>query len=673
MIQFSVVHRGWCTRIAPEISAGLVCSPASPSQHASSIQFSKLIGTFLVVLAVALLVGVTDSRADADLTWTNTAAAGIWETDFAWTTNLYYFHNTNTNVGSSCQLTNTFGDDGVRSNICGTSGAGTYPKTIFESAYYTNASTYTVRITTDNFCNSNVFQNPKETEATITLDSGNFQLIANGQTIIAASQSSTTTVYLTTGRNTNDVNAGYSSGGTFVIGRNGRGTLIITNGTLLASGNVNLGTGSNGVGRLIITGTNSLVHCTSQSGIGGSTNSPGGSSVIVSNGAMFRVDSSFRLGSVSGQGCSSNFMILFPGSKFASDVGPQVIGARVTSTNPPSICNDNFAIVKSGAVWHAGYTTFRSFIIGNAGFIPGVSNAFSGNLATNNSLTIEAGGVISNVSNMTITPTNSFNLLRGYASITLITNYGLVQAYGGSNITINSIGTPLGGINVTDGGHLGGFIVTNGGTLWVRSTLSQFGINNGLLVDEVSGLKFDLGTNFNSTYVGLNVTSNGVVLTANGTNNMMRIRGTWDFADGGGFAATTYDLINYNTNFIAIGSNNVFVTLPATIGETPDPDCTYTINTNTLGIIKLIVECPPRITSITRQGSNVVLTWRTSGAGTTNTVQVTPGTPPAVGNYTNNFVNLSSAMIVTSPFTNFTDVGGATNVPARYYRIRSGP
>ena len=86
------------------------------------------------------------------------------------------------------------------------------------------------------------------------------------------------------------------------------------------------------------------------------------------------------------------------------------------------------------------------------------------------------------------------------------------------------------------------------------------------------------------------------------------------------------------------------------------------------------ISTPFRLTSIVRQGNNVVLTWTTSG-GTTSQVQVTAGT--GGGNYaTNGFANLGAQLIIGGSglvTTNFTDAGGATNVPARYYRVKLVP
>ena len=80
-----------------------------------------------------------------------------------------------------------------------------------------------------------------------------------------------------------------------------------------------------------------------------------------------------------------------------------------------------------------------------------------------------------------------------------------------------------------------------------------------------------------------------------------------------------------------------------------------------------------RITSAVRQSTDVVITWTTAG-GFTNTVQAATGS--VNGSYTTNFVDLSGPIVISGSgdaTTNYTDTGGATNTPSRYYRIRLVP
>jgi hypothetical protein len=86
-----------------------------------------------------------------------------------------------------------------------------------------------------------------------------------------------------------------------------------------------------------------------------------------------------------------------------------------------------------------------------------------------------------------------------------------------------------------------------------------------------------------------------------------------------------------------------------------------------------VVTNPFNITSIARVGNDIVLTWNTTG-GNTNTVQATNGSN---GNYsTNNFADISGQIIIPGSggvTTNYVDSSGATNSPARYYRVRRVP
>ncbi len=80
-----------------------------------------------------------------------------------------------------------------------------------------------------------------------------------------------------------------------------------------------------------------------------------------------------------------------------------------------------------------------------------------------------------------------------------------------------------------------------------------------------------------------------------------------------------------------------------------------------------------RVISATPQGSDVLITW-TAGGGRTNAVQASPG--DSTGNYSNAFGDVSGPIILPGSgdvSTNYLDIGGATNVPSRYYRIRLVP
>jgi alpha-tubulin suppressor-like RCC1 family protein/inosine-uridine nucleoside N-ribohydrolase len=76
-----------------------------------------------------------------------------------------------------------------------------------------------------------------------------------------------------------------------------------------------------------------------------------------------------------------------------------------------------------------------------------------------------------------------------------------------------------------------------------------------------------------------------------------------------------------------------------------------------------------RITSLTRNATNMTLAWQ-AGGGRTNVVQASS----VVG--TNTFNDISAPLVLPGSgdvFTNWVDNGGATNSPTRFYRIRLGP
>jgi PKD repeat protein len=76
------------------------------------------------------------------------------------------------------------------------------------------------------------------------------------------------------------------------------------------------------------------------------------------------------------------------------------------------------------------------------------------------------------------------------------------------------------------------------------------------------------------------------------------------------------------------------------------------------------------ITSILEQGLDLDITWMT-GTGKTTAVQFAPG--DWIGGYSNNFTDLFIVTNAIGPVTNYLDIGAATNVPARYYRVRLVP
>ena len=195
--------------------------------------------------------------------------------------------------------------------------------------------------------------------------------------------------------------------------------------------------------------------------------------------------------------------------------------------------------------------------------------------------------------------------------------------------------------------------------------------HTGLLQVQNGVLSFAGGPN----YVDNLVLTNGAVLqfilgsgsSAVQVTSNLTLSGTLNVFNSGGMTSGTYRLFNYGGSLT--GSNS--------LGAIPVGYACTLNATGTHGQVNLVVVAPAtpsgfQITSIVRSNSNIVLTWSATG-GTTNKVQSTNGVN---GNYTNNFVDIGTSIILSgSGFvtTNYTDVGGATNSPSHFYRIRQVP
>jgi PKD repeat protein len=154
--------------------------------------------------------------------------------------------------------------------------------------------------------------------------------------------------------------------------------------------------------------------------------------------------------------------------------------------------------------------------------------------------------------------------------------------------------------------------------------------------------------------------NNGSIL-AGTTLNLMASTvdgGTYSWTGPNGFTSTDQNPSIPNATSAAGGTYNVTVT--------DNNGCTSAAASTTALIMA------PQITSIIRQGSDVVITWATFG-GTTNVVQATPGDP----GYNTNFLDLLDSQTVVggsgNTSTNYTDFGAVTNSPVKFYRVRLVP
>lgn len=240
---------------------------------------------------------------------------------------------------------------------------------------------------------------------------------------------------------------------------------------------------------------------------------------------------------------------------------------------------------------------------------------------------------------------------------------------------IGGLSDGAGGLTVGEGGAWNRLIISNGASvLGARGVIGTVSSNN--VVRAVEG-----GIWQNSTLiVGRNGSSNSLVIAGglvSATNLVVGVA-----------SATCDNLVELDAGSLVVtnaAANAVFeVRRGAFImhGGVLQVDklvitnsCAQFIHTGGIVIAGSVVLDPNafRITSITQQGNDLLVTWM-MGPGATNTLQVTSG--DAGGNYaTNGFTDI---FIVTNnasagTVTNYLDVGAATNGPTRYYRARLVP
>lgn len=624
----------------------------NPTNSSSEFSLMSRLGKRVIAGAVGLGLLFVAANSQAQVAtnywWTGADNNGVWEDANNW----------------------------VISNAAATT---TYPGVIgsyADSVQFTNSGTYSVSINSgDTIVPSNcVFSATSGTVATITLTlNGTATLnpfIPGDGIVVADGSNETTTVWLAT---TNNPSYGLDISGAAAIGHDGIGTLIVTNGYVISSGVVDIGNGV-GQGTIIISGPNTYWSAY-QFSIG-NTNASYGDSLIVSNSGSLVVSSTFRIGSSSSTASSNCQFIVTDGAIVTITGGsPLTVGNRATVTG--SAAYNNTVTIGNGGVINI---PDHSIVVGDSATLEsGIacsSCAGSGTIATGNVFMVQAGGVVSNATQIAVTTSNTLALYGGIfggGSLTYlgnITNYGVFQGWGTIVGTLNT------GSNVTYG-SLGFTAVSN--------QVGALVLSNGFTLATNTVLQISLGTNYNPIAVGLGQAdppASGLV-----SNNYLILNGIINFVNSGGFTApNTYTLFTYPPSMVVtcgscgtLINSNRFEVAPV-IGSVPNPAYTYTISTNTPGEINLIVGCtnctpalPFQITSISRTNSGVdgnndiLIKWNTTG--TNNHVLVSSGT--ANGSYSTNTFTSVASIAVTTTITNYVDVGGATNVPTRYYRISS--
>ena len=305
-----------------------------------------------------------------------------------------------------------------------------------------------------------------------------------------------------------------------------------------------------------------------------------------------------------------------------------------------------------------------------------------------------------------------------WISNNLVINSGSVLRYDlgtNSDRTVVSGNLTVGGtLNVTDAGGFG----IGSYTLFAYPTASNF-VNNGLSVGTAPAgytytintatagqVKLDVG--YQTLIAGFSaIPTNGVEpLAVNFTDNSVGLITSryWDFGDGSTLTTAassvghSYAAGTYTVTLVVSGpagsSTNTQVNLitvltqfqnwqqqhfgcigcpQAAADADPDGDGQNNLAEFLAGTDPNNAVSGLRILSTEVQSNNVVITWATAG-GRTNAVQATSGAVD--GGYDTNFTDIGDLIVIPGSgdaTTNYTEAGGATNGPARYYRIRLVP
>ncbi len=283
---------------------------------------------------------------------------------------------------------------------------------------------------------------------------------------------------------------------------------------------------------------------------------------------------------------------------------------------------------------------------------------------------------------LTLTGTN------GYTGPTVVSNGTLlVNNTVGAGIGTNTL-TVAGGATLGGTGVIRAQVVVNGTLAPGSGGPGTLTVTN-LVLNSGATMQYELGTASDLSVVSSNLT----------------LAGTLNVTATTGFGPGSYTLFTYGKTLVNNGV--AFGSMPA--------GYSYSLDTATAGQVRLIVtalsafqqwqldhfgctNCPQaagdfdfdgdgmsntneflagtnptnaasafQIISIGTQGEDVRIAWRTA-VGKTNAVQASPN--PVGSNYT----DVTGPIIITDgDTTNSTHVGGATNTPAWYYRIRLVP
>jgi len=454
-------------------------------------------------------------------------------------------------------------------------------------------------------------------EGTLTLAGGNFEVQSN---LTVSMNASTTGSVIVAGGN-------LQVDGTLIL-TNASGSFRLSSGTVSAN-NVNEANGTDfTIGQSLVVGVPVSGQLTLSTGthrfrdavnVGSSTGT-----LVLASGQLVTTNADLRIGYFGTILPGVGVMIVSNGTVLAQNVyvasglnsrgSLTVAGGTITA----SVLNVGQAIGGRATLWLTG-----------------------GQLIATNGFTIGDSGIGQvTISNGTVqTPT--LTLARSSGSVgTLTAVGGNANVY--SNVTLGNFACTATGIVTVTGGNL---LVTNAtGTAVLEVRSAKLQLDSGtLMIDRL------VITNA----CGHFVRTGGTLITA--TNILT---GALD-ADGDGIPngyEQTHGLDPLDSINAAFDSDGDGLTDLQEYLAGTDP-------TNSTSAF--------RITSILRTNNDVRITWM-MGGGKTNALQRGAGDGSG-GFATNNFATMFIVTNTVGTVTNYLDVGGATNVPSRFYRVRLVP
>ncbi len=324
------------------------------------------------VIAVGLLTSASKGLA-ASLTWTNGSA--LWTSTTAWQTNLVTGYTNDitgaTNVFIYCVPDLAAYPGAIGTNVppdCGGGGTGGFPG-LGDHARFTNNTSYTVIVNVPTDVGLLTVSNGA---GVVTFDAGLNTLTVTNRFRVADGGATSTVVWA--GGTLSAPGQGSGATATLQIGTassNNVGTLIVTNGTIVGGGSINLGTTALGqVGRLVIGGPGVFTNVIGQAPNGNHQFRlrTAGSQLMITNGGKF-----FWRGAIVSASSNSLILVSGPGSfLYTTNVPGATVGALNIGVNDGA-GPGSLMIVSNGATIHSDGT----LLIGRGGSGGGQFSAFN--------------------------------------------------------------------------------------------------------------------------------------------------------------------------------------------------------------------------------------------------------------------------------------------------------